>query len=180
LEAAEAPYELEEVSLYGPNGKPDWFMKLNPKGQVPILVCYGGAVIVRDSDTILDNIGKVVKAGSDIFPTEEDGIARAKHFRSQINEFLPIGKQAVLGTGAKDKKMWSKLQELDQLIVGPYVCGEHVTVADCAGFPFLWRIDSEYGPIEEYGCDNIRTWLDTCKKNEAFSKTIQPTWWWWW
>jgi glutathione S-transferase len=178
LEAAQAPYELEQVSLYGPNGKPDWFWKLNPKGEVPVLVCHGGEVILADSDLILDEIGTAVEGGSDIVPKDEDGIARAKGFRSKLREFLPIGKKAVLG-GDKDK-MWSKLKELDNLIEGPYVCGEDVTVADCAGFPFLWRIDNEYGPVEDYGCGNVRTWLDTCKKNKAFSETIQQSWWWWW
>jgi len=48
---------MEEISLYGKNGKPDWFLELNPDGTVPVLECYGGAIILPDSDLILDNIG---------------------------------------------------------------------------------------------------------------------------
>lgn len=178
LEAAGVPYRMEEISLYGPNGKPDWFWKLNPRGTVPVLVCRGGAVIHADSDRILDEIGNDVEGGSRIVPKDNVEIERAQSFRTLLNEFLPIGKKAVLG-GDK-KKMWTKLKELDGLIEGPFVCGQDITVADCAGFPFLWRIDSEYGPVENYGCNNIRSWLDTCKSNRAFSKTIQGSWWWWW
>jgi glutathione S-transferase len=185
LDLTQAPFELEQVSLYGPNGKPDWFWKLNPKGQVPVLVCHGGAVILADSDLILDEIGNAVKGGSKIVPQDDDSMARVRDFRSTLSEFLPIAKQAVLldgGGGDNKKKMWDKLKELDALMMvqGPYICGDQVTVADCAGFPFLWRIDTEYGPVEEYGCDNVRAWLDTCKNNKAFSKTIQQSWWWWW
>ena len=178
LEAAEVSYQLDQISLYGPNGKPDWFWELNPQGTVPVLVCKSGDVVHADSDEILDNIGNSVDGGSKIVPDSEEKMAHAQEFRAELSEFLPIGKKAVLG-GSKDK-MWKKLKELDQLIIGPYICGEQVTVADCAGFPFLWRIDTEYGPVEKQGCVNIRSWLDTCKSNKAFSKTVQSSWWWWW
>ena len=56
LEACQAPFEMKEVSLYGNNGKPDWFLELNPAGTVPVLECFGGAVVLPDSDLILDQI----------------------------------------------------------------------------------------------------------------------------
>ena len=55
LEAARAPYELQEVALYGAGGKPDWFWDLNPDGTVPVLVCHGGAVVYPDSDLALES-----------------------------------------------------------------------------------------------------------------------------
>ena len=90
------PYRMEEISLYGPNGKPDWFWKLNPRGTVPVLVCHGGAVIHADSDRILDEIGNDVEGGSRIVPKDNVEIERAQSFRTLLNEFLPIGKKAVL------------------------------------------------------------------------------------
>lgn len=178
LETVGDPYDMEEISLYGPGGKPDWFMKLNPKGTVPVLVCGGGAVRLRDSDEILDKVGDAIPGGSKLIPHKHEDLI--KEFRSRLNEFLPIGKKAVLG-GNKDK-MWAKLSELDALIEGPYICGGDVTVADCAAFPFLWRIENEYGALllEKNGCKNIQAWLTTCERNEAFSTTIQSAWWWWW
>ena len=178
LEAANAPYDMEEISLYGANGKPDWFLKLNKRGTVPVLVCFGGAVRLCDSDEILDGIGTAVENGSRLVPTDEADAEKVARFRKSLNDFLPIGKKAVLG-GSK-RKMWDKLKELDAMVEGPFVCGDQVTVADCAAFPFLWRIDTELGPVEDEGCMKIRAWLDHCKTNKAFAKTIQGSWWWWW
>ena len=54
LEESQRPFEMEEISLYGPNGKPDWFWKLYPAGTVPDLVA--GDQVLPDSDNILDNL----------------------------------------------------------------------------------------------------------------------------
>mmetsp|Transcript_18838 Transcript_18838/g.33204 ORF Transcript_18838/g.33204 Transcript_18838/m.33204 type:complete len:242 (+) Transcript_18838:44-769(+) len=187
LEAANANYKLEQVSLYGPGGKPDWFWKLNPKGEVPILV-IDDSVVLADSDLILDEIGRVLDSSTSspspsnlVAPNSDDPKElhnTVQAFRECLREFLPIGKQAVLG-GDK-KKMWTKLQELDSLIKGPFVAGDQLTVADCAGFPFLWRIDNEFGDWEDHGCNNIPVWLKHCSQQPAFAKSIQRSWWWWW
>lgn len=187
LEAAGANYQLEQVSLYGAGGKPDWFWKLNPKGQVPVLVVNNNEsekeIVLADSDLILDEIQRVVgdATKSQLYDTSNDETTtkQVRAFRKCLSEFLPIGKKAVLG-GNKDQ-MWSKLQELDELIEGPYVAGNHMTVADCAAFPFLWRIQQEYSKAwKEHNCSNISKWLDRCSRQPAFSKSIQSSWWWWW
>jgi glutathione S-transferase len=187
LEAANANYKLEQVSLYGPGGKPDWFWELNPKGQVPVLVVdYENEepVILADSDLILDEIGRVMDdasmlalPGKSMDSTEADKKVQA--FRVCLKDFLPIGKQAVLG--GKQEKMWAKLRELDALIAGPFVTGEELTIADCAGFPFLWRLDQEYkNNWEENECHKIPNWLKHCSQNPVFSNSVQRSWWWWW
>jgi glutathione S-transferase len=176
LEAADADYKLEHVSLYGAGGKPDWFWELNPQGTVPIVVC-GSDTVLPDSDLILNEIAQV-PGGENLVPTDEAAIKTVTAFRKTLGEFLPIGKKAVLG-GDKSK-MWKKLEELDSIVIGPYVCGDDVTVADCAGFPFLWRIENEYGSLDKHNCPNLANWLQTCKENPSFSKTVQNSWWWWW
>ena len=197
LETSGAAYKLEQVSLYGPGGKPDWFWKLNPKGEVPIVVVFSKKdnqqLVLADSDLILDEIQQCIAAGggggesdggdSLLYLPSSTGDTETQNkintFRACLKEFLPIGKKAVLG-GSKEK-MWSKLQELDSLIVGPFVTGDKITVADCAGFPFLWRIDNEYGTQwEKYGCTNIPNWLEQCSQQPSFSRTVQGSWWWWW
>jgi len=177
---AGVPYEMEEVALYGAGGKPDWFWDLNPDGTVPVLVCHGGAVVYPDSDLALDKIesGEAV-LGDDInnalASTKMDPKAIQK-WRKSINQMLPIGKKAVLGGGNK-QALFDKLKEMDGEVVGPYLCGDAITSADCAAFPFLWRLNDEFG-LKEYS--NLKSWLDTCNKNPAFSKTVQSSWWWWW
>lgn len=191
------------MSLYGPGGKPDWFWDLNPKGEVPILVVGDSSsskndnddknTILADSDLILDEMSVVVSTTTNaeqqaqsssvlVLPGPDDVVTTGKivAFRKTLREFLPVGKSAVLG--GSTTKMWNKLQELDALIDGPFVSGSDVTVADCAGFPFLWRIQQEYGTdsFQKNGCDNISVWLENCSNQDSFSKTIQSSWWWWW
>ena len=195
LEAAEVPYKFEQVSLYGSGGKPSWFMKLNPKGQVPVVVVNNDndkeKVVLADSDLILDEMELVM----DSSPSSSSSATRLlagsddekiEAFRSVLREFLPIGKSAVLG-GDKER-MWSKLRELDEVMdtngQASYICSgtDQPTIADCAGFPFLWRIDNEFGSDswETHGCQNIPAWLEFCKRQPPFENSIQRSWWWWW
>lgn len=195
LEAAGAPYEMAEVGLYGADGKPDWFWDLNPDGTVPVLVCHGGAVVYPDSDLALDKIGdgsavlsvEGAASGADSLliiskqNPDEKTERRIKQWRRSINNMLPIAKKAVLGGSRSEKdKLWGVLKEIDADVVGPYLCGESVTVADCAAFPFLWRLNDEFGADELGDYDNLQAWLKTCNANPAFSKTVQSSWWWWW
>ena len=179
LETAGVPFEMQEISLYGSGGKPDWFWKLNPKGTIPVLVCSDDAVFC-DSDDILDNMEVVSAPSASLFLVLPENTAKIKEFRWALNQFLPIGKSAVLG--GSQGEMWKSLNELDAMIQGPYVTGESISIADCAAFPFLWRIRSEYGSnaMIEKGCRNIAAWLEHCEQLEPFQKTIQSNWWWWW
>ena len=176
---AQTPYEMEEVSLYGPNGKPDWFWELNPDGTVPVLVCHGGAVVYPDSELALDQIenGSALGVGGFKVDTKDKFLMqRIRAWSDSIKAMLPIGKSAVLG-GSK-KKLFDVLKKMDSKVVGPYLCGEQVTSADCAAFPFLWRLNDEYG-LDDY--PNLKQWLKSCcDNNVAFQKTVQSAWWWWW
>jgi glutathione S-transferase len=207
LEAADVSYKLEQVSLYGPGGKPDWFWELNPKGQVPILKIINNNynnnidnnIIIADSDQILDEIGMVMTASSsktsvellvvhsdDDDDDDDDAAAKINTFRSKLDEFLPVGKDAVLGGGDK-QRMWNKLKEIDNLLgeEGPYILNDKLTIADCAAFPFLWRINEEFSKgsscaWKDNGCEKIPIWLDYCSKQPPFADSIQSSWWWWW
>jgi|UPI000581AE0C glutathione S-transferase len=177
LECLQTPYQLEEIPLYGANGKPDWFWKLNPQGTVPVLVCHGGAVVFPDSDVILDQIEKgVVKGAVSLYPDDNEGDQRRiREWRDRINAMLPVGKLCVLDQSAV--ALQPLLQSMDQAVVGPYLVGEQITTADCHAFPFLWRLNDEFD-LTEY--KRLQSWLKTCEEQTAFRKTIQSSWWWWW
>eukprot|EP00591_Stephanopyxis_turris_P002994 CAMPEP_0195530416 /NCGR_PEP_ID=MMETSP0794_2-20130614/33290_1 /TAXON_ID=515487 /ORGANISM="Stephanopyxis turris, Strain CCMP 815" /LENGTH=226 /DNA_ID=CAMNT_0040661925 /DNA_START=218 /DNA_END=901 /DNA_ORIENTATION=+ len=188
LEYSDIPYTMKEISLYGANGKPDWFLELNPGGTVPVLECYGGAVVLPDSEVILDflseegriespNLNKLV-----LKKNNEETKALVKKWRNIMTKQVnPLGKKAVLGGGSSGKKdLFKLLQQIDKDVKGPYLCGKDVTVADCAAFPFLWRINEEFGLSEDEGCERLSEWLRTCEQIDAFKKTIQTSWWWWW
>mmetsp|Transcript_26575 Transcript_26575/g.32190 ORF Transcript_26575/g.32190 Transcript_26575/m.32190 type:complete len:237 (+) Transcript_26575:69-779(+) len=179
LETIKASYNMEEISLYGANGKPDWFLKLNPEGTVPVLSCYDGMMVLADSEIILDFIQDGSVEGEDslcLYPEEDEVKELVLEWRDIImRKVAPIGKNAVLG--GKRKELFAALKEIDGKVIGPFLCGEKITVADCAAFPFIWRIDQEFGLD---GCDNIKAWLDACMGVDAFKKTVKSAWWWWW
>jgi len=179
LQVCGAPYEMKEVSLYGSNGKPAWFMELNPDGTVPVLECYGGAIILPDSDLILDKICEgAVEGGTKLRATNEEMETLVKEFREDIATMLPVGKAVVLGDRGRRDELFGILKCMNDKVVGPYLCGPIVTIADCAAFPFLWRLDNEFGLEKE--CPRLKEWLSKCGEMEAFSKTVQGSWWWWW
>jgi len=175
LEVTGVDYEFKEISLYGSNGKPDWFWDLNPEGTVPVLESAKG--VYADSEDILDKIPEIIEdGGAKLLPGSSNIDKDVTAWRKEINQMLPIGKNAVLG-GSK-KSLMKKLEELDALAKGPYLCGDDVTLADCAAFPFLWRLNTEF---DLRTCPNIQKWLKYCESNNiAFRTTIQSSWWWWW
>lgn len=180
-----SPYELKEIPLYGPGGKPNWFMKLNPQGTVPVLVCEGSSTVLCDSDRILDEIQKGSLIPATITSSNAAEETRVKQWRTMINQMLPIGKRAVLGGAIEPlrgclKSMDDKLARTAKNDDGfSFLAGERVTVADCHAFPFLWRLEQEFDFVSsEY--INLSEWLRSCSKQPAFQRTIQNSWWWWW
>ena len=165
---------MEEVSLYGAGGKPKWFLQLNPAGTVPVLT--NGDDIVPDSELILDYVAKGSLSQQGVDLSGGDNFSLSDKWRQTIKQRVaPIGKRAVLGGGRYE--LMELLKEIDDDVVGPYLCGNKLCVADCAAFPFLWRINDEFGLDE---CPKLSAWLDKCNSNEVFRKTVQRSWWWWW
>ena len=168
----------------------DWFWKYNPQGTVPVVVVTddnGAEQVFADSELILDTVGDGSIGNSDNRDTilqmtselSDEERANVSKWRSIILKQLnPVGKSAVLGGSLP--KLRSLLKELNNNVAGPYLVGDKMTVADCAAFPFLWRIDSEFG-IGGEGEENLRMWLDKCMDTTSIKRTIPAQgWWWWW
>lgn len=180
LEASNCKYQMREVSLYGVGGKPDWFWELNPEGTVPIVVIIDerGKTVLADSEDILDAVsdGRIKGDGNMSIHTEGRAISKWREIISK--QLVPVGKSAVLG--ASKTKLQSLLKEIDSHVVGPYLTGDKLTVADAAAFPFIWRLNNEYG-LGSNDTKQLRAWLDLCSKHESVKKTISTKgWWWWW
>lgn len=176
LEASQTPYEMQEISLYGSNGEPDWFRKLNPAGTVPVLVAEGGSMIIRDSDMILDYYEKLGIGSVSLY--SDANAPRIKQWRRLLNDrLIPAGKDSVLSGRRMTANLKASLAELELLIVEPYVAGDTITTADCHAFPFLWRLQDEYG-LDDYS--KLSKWIAMCSQERPFQCTIQSSWWWWW
>lgn len=174
LEASGCTYEMEKIPLYGVGGKPKWFLKLNPAGTVPVLTHKDH--VVPDSELILDYIANGSIGGASKLVRKNKNSDLSDKWRDIIKQrVVPIGKKAVLGGGRCE--LMELLKEIDNEVVGPFLCGDSVSVADCAAFPFLWRINDEFGLDS---CPKLSKWLNMCSEMDAFKKTIQTSWWWWW
>ena len=126
-----------------------------------------------DSELILDYLGN----DSCLTPTNDSEKEIVKKWRSDIAQRLaPIGKNAVMRNQMDE--LYALLHTLNDRVVGPYLCGNQSTVADCAAFPFFWRIQNEFGCLGDY--KNIYDWLQLCENEECFKRTVQSNWWWWW
>lgn len=183
LEVTHCDYELVEVSLYGNNGKPDWFWKLNPQGTVPVLVVHnnddeteGNPVILPDSDLILNFLQD---RHSSLPPDRSRQQAAIQTWRNRVRFLQPVAKKVVLGGGGniRSGELHQCLQTMNDAVVGPFLTGDCATMADCHAFPFLWRLDQEFG-LREY--PKLHLWIERCSEEPAFRKTIQSSWWWWW
>lgn len=196
LEASGVPFEMQEISLYGAGGKPDWFWKLNPAGTVPVLVAHGGAAVFPDSDDILDQfqdggtlyeMSKKMASGKGVGgplypPADRSDVRQAiDEWRQRINKMLPVGKKAVL-SGKLDKNLKTHLASMNDAVVGPYLASQRLTTADCHAFPFLWRLAQEYPSQFQSDYPALQEWLDFVSKDKSLplARTVQSSWWWWW
>ena len=126
--------------------------------------------VFADSELILEAVddgripcGKdgILQMTSKLSEKEKQNVDKWRRMISK--QLIPIGKSAVLGGPVP--KLRTLLKELDDCVTGPYLTGDKMTTADAAAFPFIWRLDKEYG-IEE---KNLRAWLDKCMKTESNS-----------
>jgi glutathione S-transferase len=174
LNLAGSPFDLQEVQLYG--GKPDWFLKMNPKGLVPVLK-HGDRVII-ESEVILDYIA------SGDFPTSRELGPEGEEerwWRQTVDLRLrPLGKSAVqMGQFSGDLK--ALLLEMEQRLQtsGSYLAGEDVSLADASAFPFLYRLDHEY-KLGESDFPALKGWLQRMSQMDEVAHTVMQSWWWWW
>jgi glutathione S-transferase len=172
LEESGLAYDLEEVSLYGAGGKPGWFMKLNPKGQVPVLVV--GDDVTAESERTIDAVAALHQGGG------SGGAAAAAAevaWRTRISDtLLPRGKKCVLSGDRAGVE--ALLESLEPEVVGPFLCGENFGGADISAAPFIQRLESEYGIPES--CPRLREWYSNISRRPSVKATIRRSWWWWW
>jgi glutathione S-transferase len=185
LECSGLQYTTQQVSLYGSNGKPDWFWQLNPEGTVPVLIVEADKqIVLPDSNLILDwmqdnNMQSTSLSIDQCSADKSDTADKIAQWRRMVDKMLPVGKNYVLSKSNK-QGLITMLQEMDASVVGPYLTGDTVTTADCHAFPFLWRLSQRESKVLD-GCASIKNWLAHCQRLEAFKKTTRvSSWWWWW
>ena len=186
LNFAKAPYEMEQIDLYG--GKPSWFLEMNPKGLVPVLKVSNE--VITESEDILTFLGSDRFTFSNILqnPVNPSDVL---YWREAIDSKLKVvGKKAVLSRSGlgKGSELGKILEELEQKYISCYnsknsenfLAGKYPSLADCAAFPFLHRLSVEYKDGKDIYPHLMGDWLHLMESKEEVRSTIQKSWWWWW
>lgn len=174
-------YQSHDVDFYpGRQHKADWFLKINPLGQLPVLVDDG--LVLRDAQAILVYLASRYDPSGKWYPRDDaatlgqmamwlsfaDGItATASAARLQTAMFFDLdGDKARAAAHSLfrvlDEHLWFGEQEGRD-----WLCpGDHPTVADIACFPYVAL--SEDGGISRQDYPAIRRWLDRVKRIPGF------------
>lgn len=139
LEAKNTPYEIDYISL---SDKPDWFLKLSPTGQVPLLVTEGG-VALFESDAIVEYIDEVTEPLIRDQSAEDRALQRAWSYQASKHYLVQCSAMQSSDRGTYDTRM-AKLRAAfgrveAVLTEGPFFHGKTVGNVDMAWLPLLHR-----------------------------------------
>jgi glutathione S-transferase len=175
------PHKTVSIDFYpGREHKSDWFLKINPLGQLPVIDDDG--LILRDAQAILvylasryDSTGLWYPGADAVLLGEisqwlafADGItATASAARLHDGMFYDLDLE-VARAGAHrlfrilDEHLWFGEQEAHD-----WICAAaHPTIADVACFPYIML--SEEGGIFRQDYPAIRRWCDRFKRIKGF------------
>mmetsp|Transcript_38105 Transcript_38105/g.151202 ORF Transcript_38105/g.151202 Transcript_38105/m.151202 type:complete len:231 (-) Transcript_38105:988-1680(-) len=186
LEEVGVEYTLREVELYG-GRKPDWFLKVNPKGQVPVLLVYD------EGDNQLQPIigsNVICRYIADNLRTEASELANpeeAKDWHEWIDDDLGYhGKELVTksrrGGSVLGGQLATRLLKVEEALRngGPFVCGSEFSTVDVSLYPFLSRLEETFS-LEEAHFPHLLTYIRLLKSRRSIQRaSTQGGWWWWW
>jgi glutathione S-transferase len=175
------PYKTVAIDFYpGREHKSEWFRKLNPLGQVPVIEDDG--LVLRDAQAILVYLASRYDATGLWYPRNDpallgdiaqwlafaDGItATASAARLHDGMFYTLAVEAARAGAHRlfrilDEHLWFGEQEGRD-----WICpAAHPTIADLACFPYIML--SEEGGISRQDYPAIRRWCDRVKRIRGF------------
>ena len=139
LEAKNSSYEIEYIDL---NNKPDWFIKVSPNGQVPLLITESDEVLF-ESDAIVEYIEETIS--SPLFNSNPVKKAQerawsylaAKNYLVQCSAQRSKDKQTLLERSDKLSKAFTKLEM--KLADSQFFSSDNLGMVDIAWLPLLHR-----------------------------------------
>jgi glutathione S-transferase len=166
-------HELVTVNLMKGENREPWFLKLNPRGQVPTLDDAG--TVVWDSMAALVYLARKY-GGETWLPIEPEGMAEVMQWLAVMqNETLyGLGKARLIckfkrpGNLEEAQQLGRKgLDVLEQrLAAHQWLASDHPTIADIGCFPYV-ALASE-GEIRLDTYPSVRSWLDRIKALPGF------------
>jgi len=166
-------HELVALNLMKGEQREPWFLKLNPRGQVPTLDDAG--TVVWDSMAILVYLARKY-GGETWLPIEPEGMAEVMQWLAVMqNETLyGLGKARLIckfkrpGNLEEAQQLGRKgLDVLEQrLATHQWLACDHLTIADIGCFPYV-ALASE-GEIRLDAYPSVRSWIDRIKALPGF------------
>ncbi|KAJ3676651.1 hypothetical protein LUZ60_004063 [Juncus effusus] len=167
LEEKKVPYELKLVDL---TNKPDWFLKINPDGKVPVYK-DGDEKWVPDSDIISQILEEKYPQPSLLVPPEYSAVG-SKIFPC----FIKFLKSKDSDDGTK-QSLLAELRSFDDHLKehGPFVNGENISAIDMSIAPKLYHMEVALGHFKAWKVPESLTYVHAYMKlifnRESFIKT---------
>ncbi|RKP50284.1 glutathione S-transferase family protein [Pararobbsia silviterrae] len=175
-------HELIEVNLAAREHKSPEFLKMNPFGQIPVLV--DGATTIADSTAILVYLAK--KSGrADWLPDTPEGAARVQRWLSVASGEIAFGPAAarmiaLFGDPRNPVEVKARSEHVLSLVDTElahrmWLVGDHPTIADVALFSYIARANEGHLDLSRYA--NVAAWIgrvETLPGYVEFVKTGAP------
>jgi glutathione S-transferase len=139
LEQKKIPYEIEYISLLD---KPDWFLRMSPNAQVPVLITESGAALF-ESDAIVEYLEEAYPALQPSVDAEVRAMDRAWSYLATKNYLVQCSAQR-----SKDEEtLVERTENLGKAFAtiegalgeGPFFRGIDISMVDIAWLPLLHR-----------------------------------------
>jgi len=158
------PYVPVDVDLRARQQKSPEFLKLNPFGQVPVIDDNG--VVVSDSNAIL--VYLALRYGDEHwYPRDAVGAAQVQRWLSVAAGEIAFGPAVarlakrfgapvdVEAAARRAERLFAVMEQ--HLQASPFLAGEHISIADIAGYSYIARAPEGDISLEPYPA--LRAWL---------------------
>ncbi len=174
-------HDLVPIDFYpGREHKSAAFLKLNPRGQLPVLIDDGE--VLTDSQSILAHLARKYDPSGQWYPMADPAtvseIATWHGFAEQLTQTVSAARltiamgypfdleQAQAGAHALFRRLDEHLWFAERETQGWLCAAGHPTTADIACFPYIAL--SEEGGVSRQDYPAIRRWLDRVKRIKGF------------
>lgn len=170
--------------------KPEWYLKINPRGKVPAIRIPENNQVVYESsicnEFLCDYSSMTLKRTHELMPNNPMLRAKVRLLNDHCDNVFTKTQFTFLMNKNKEKDeellmaMEHALTFFQDVLTetdGPFLLGSQFTLSDIHLFPFLLRLivtlrhfKSYELPIEKFPA--LLTWFDTCSQRDAVKKTL--------
>jgi glutathione S-transferase len=181
LDVSGQEVEYREILL---REKPAQMLEDSPKGTVPICVLQDQVqdrVVIDESIDIMrwalaHNDPERWCGGSEVESSAIDSwVALGEAFKPNLDLYKYANRHPDESHEPTRRACLAQLQELNTALAKtPWLCGERLTLADAALFPFVRQFHfCDVKQLEEWKLDSLAEWLETWLASERFERVME-------